>query len=362
MAFLNFLRIAVISTLLFTSVNGACNNPKVRQEWRSISSDDRAAWLNAIKCLAKLPHDPSVAPTVDPTLSVIPPMTTNSSYYDDFVYTHMDLNVEIHQTGFFFPWHRLFVQTLQNKMEEKCGYTGVHPYWDWTKDTSDPEHATVFSNDTTDGLGWWGDANNDYQINTGALKDITVAYPVPHHIRRNLTLQPFLNTASGFAPPAGVATTFEINNTYTTAAVNVALDNYTGNYTGFQSYFENIMGPHPGPHIILGGDMSGTCPDGLVAPACVGGQKWSPNDPFFFLHHAMVDRVWWTWQNEDPSNKDAFAGGSISIQVDPTVPITGGPPALSTASIIPGDGLLPGGITVEQVLDTEGDYLCYTYE
>jgi hypothetical protein len=43
----------------------------------------------------------------------------------------------------------------------------------------------------------------------------------------------------------------------------------------------------------------------------------------------MVDRVWYQWQIEDSKNKDAFAGGSVSIQVDPTVPITGGPPLLS---------------------------------
>jgi len=54
MAFLNILRIAVVSTLLFTTVSGAavgatCTNPKVRKEWRSISSDERAAWIDGIK-------------------------------------------------------------------------------------------------------------------------------------------------------------------------------------------------------------------------------------------------------------------------------------------------------------------------
>jgi len=26
----------------------------------------------------------------------------------------------------------------------------------------------------------------------------------------------------------------------------------------------------------------------------------SPGDPLFFLHHAMLDRVWWIWQMQDP--------------------------------------------------------------
>ena len=43
----------------------------------------------------------------------------------------------------------------------------------------------------------------------------------------------------------------------------------------------------------------------------------------------MVDRVWYEWQQKSSSNKKAFEGGSVSVQVDPTVPITGGPPMLS---------------------------------
>ena len=32
----------------------------------------------------------------------------------------------------------------------------------------------------------------------------------------------------------------------------------------------------------------------------------------------MVDKIWYDWQNRNSSNKNAFAGGSISAQVDPT--------------------------------------------
>ena len=40
--------------------------------------------------------------------------------------------LQIHGTGFFLPWHRIYVQTLEDEMRAKCGYTGVQPYWDWT--------------------------------------------------------------------------------------------------------------------------------------------------------------------------------------------------------------------------------------
>lgn len=34
-------------------------------------------------------------------------------------------------------------------------------------------------------------------------------------------------------------------------------------------------------------DMTGTCPNGAVPPACYAGPKWTPNDPLFFMHHAV---------------------------------------------------------------------------
>lgn len=202
---------------------------------------------------------------------------------------------QIHGTGFFLPWHRLYVQTFEDLLRSKCGYFGVHPYWDWTigntfgprslnaspnpkLDAPDFYHATILSNSTFDGVGSWGDPQNDFQIFTGAFQDIEVAYPVPHHIRRNFTLQPFLGGVSfPGAPSIAVDPTLMINVTFSAANVNFTVNSFTGDYISFQTYLENVGGPHPGPHIILGGDMSGLCPFGMVPPACTPGMKWSSN-------------------------------------------------------------------------------------
>ena len=79
--------------------------------------------------------------------------------------------------------------------------------------------------------------------------------------------------------------------------------------------------------------MVGFCPNGSGPPACYPGPKWTPNDPLFFLHHAvrftptacfissrsshhmivqMVDKVWHDWQQKGLRNKYSFGGGSVS--------------------------------------------------
>jgi len=56
----------------------------------------------------------------------------------------------------------------------------------------------------------------------------------------------------------------------------------------FQAELQNtkptIATLHVGGHFSVGGDPGG---DVYV----------STNDPLFFLHHGMIDRIWWLWQN-----------------------------------------------------------------
>ena len=100
--------------------------------------------------------------------------------------------------------------------------------------------------DTSDhGVGGWGDANNDFQINTGGFKDQLRVYPSPHYIRRNYSLYPFSNPDT--LPPWGNApdspprqTTLAINGTMVKSNVDGLVANYTGDYFAFQAYFESI--------------------------------------------------------------------------------------------------------------------------
>jgi tyrosinase len=59
-------------------------------------------------------------------------------------------------------------------------------------------------------------------------------------------------------------------------------------------------GIHSSGHYIAGGDPGGD-------PYC------SPGDPIFYFHHAMLDRLWWIWQMQDPEKRvNAVVDGSTT--------------------------------------------------
>jgi len=163
-------------------------------------------------------------------------------------------------------------------------------------------------------LGGWGDPKDDVQITTGGFKDAIRVYPSPHRIRRNFTLQPLGSIPNPFpkdplAPP--IDPTILINGSFTRANYDFLLNGFLGDFRGFQAYFEGPRGTHGGPHLIMGGDMAGNCPGGTGASGCFAGPKWTPNDPMFYLHHAMVDKLWAQWQLAAPQNALSFTGGSV---------------------------------------------------
>jgi hypothetical protein len=52
-----------------------------------------------LQCLSRLPHDPALTPSVDPSVSLIPPVNTSSSYYDGILLSHsllLDPGIQVH--------------------------------------------------------------------------------------------------------------------------------------------------------------------------------------------------------------------------------------------------------------------------
>ena len=117
------------------------------------------------------------------------------------------------------------------------------PFDNFHLDTHDFYNSDFLDNSSS-GVGGWGDPTNDYQISTGGFKDMVVAYPSPHHIRRNFTLFPLANppfnpfAGDPAAPPLQVD--LMINTTMTKQNVDHSVNNFEGDFIGLQTYTEGL--------------------------------------------------------------------------------------------------------------------------
>ncbi|UZP36758.1 hypothetical protein NXS19_004574 [Fusarium pseudograminearum] len=109
----------------------------------------------------------------------------------------------------------------------------------------------------------------------------------------------------------------------------------------FQGRFsDKFLGMHAAGHFVIGGDSAD-----LFS---------SPNDPVFFLHHSMVDRIYWVWQALHPRQAKDIAG---------TITILNTPPSRDAVkSDVLNMGVNAPLITIEDGLDTLGNSpFCYIY-
>jgi tyrosinase len=110
----------------------------------------------------------------------------------------------------------------------------------------------------------------------------------------------------------------------------------------FQGEFSaGKMGVHTGGHYTIGGDAGSDFYN-------------SPADPAFFPHHGMIDRVWWTWQNQDLENRqNALAGGTF----------ISGPSANATLNdtLTMGSYVGAKNITIKDAMSTLAGPFCYIY-
>lgn len=117
--------------------------------------------------------------------------------------------------------------------------------------------------------------------------------------------------------------------------------------TSFQAAMDTLspnsanIGSHTGGHFSLGLALI----DFFV----------SPGDPAFFLHHAMIDRVWATWQAIDPETR-LYALNGTTVIFDPP-----GAPEATLDTIQSWGALGEEKRTGDLMNIDDGDY-CYGYE
>src|SRR6266404_906380 len=95
--------------------------------------------------------------------------------------------------------------------------------------------------DPHSGLGGWGDPNADFSVRDGGFRDLRLSYPSPHNVRRNFTLQPFVDVIPSLTEfiedPLLLA-----NTSITAAAVEKVLDTPApGDFKGFQKALETFQ-------------------------------------------------------------------------------------------------------------------------
>ncbi|KAK6821304.1 hypothetical protein PG987_015704 [Apiospora arundinis] len=272
----------------------------------------------------------------------------------------------IHRSGSFLAWHRHYVWTFEQALRDECGYKGYLPYWSWAKSSQDPINSPYL-----DGSEYSQGGNGEYEPHNctrglasnllciepgqgggcvktgpyaGVMANLTATVPSwpgitakepfsydPRCIRHDISV-PLAQKWSGDEHIVDLL----LNPLYQTdiGAFQDRLQ-YTGNNT-FGWY-----GLHQFGHFLTNGDPSGDFFN-------------SPNEPLFWLHHGMVDRVWWIWQNQKPVER--------AFQVDGTRTMNNKPPSDNVTIEDTFDmGYNGGEVVIKDLVSTVAGPYCYIY-
>ncbi|KAI8616348.1 hypothetical protein BC830DRAFT_1063517 [Chytriomyces sp. MP71] len=290
----------------------ACGFPSVRKEWRKLTPGLQQHYLDAVQCLMA-------------THSILTNESMVSrSVYDDFAYSHSILVARVHGTALFLPWHRTLIQLFEYALQDFCGYLGSLPYWDWTLDAASPSSSPIFAENSFGGSG----TGSPPCISSGRFASATVliTHPAPQCITRSFSNGPQMGS-----------------NAYNAAVVGALVRN-GGRWLDF--YSQLYEGPHSAVHNAVGGDFGN--------PPAAG------NDPLFWVHHAMVDKIWNDWQDANPGQETQYFGNRDSTNPAandalPTDALNLGVPALSGRSLFP-------EMTVRDAIWSDGGgWFCYIY-
>lgn len=74
----------------------------------------------------------------------------------------------------------------------------------------------------------------------------------------------------------------------------------------------------------------------------------------FFLHHGMIDRVFWIWQNLDPEHRRHVVSGTMTMRNTP-------PSRNATLDDMVDLGGLRELQRLDDLLDTTSGAFCYVY-
>ena len=104
----------------------------------------------------------------------------------------------------------------------------------------------------------------------------------------------------------------------------------------------------------------------------------SPGDPLFYLHHTYLDKIFWDWQSQNLTSRLTDIGGRNIPGVSHSPGVPGGDPGefepdtrftdffndggnvTTLAHTLWSAGVM-GNVTIGDVMDVEGDWVCAEY-
>lgn len=282
----------------------------------------------------------------------------------DFAVIHINRTLEMHIDGFFNTWHRMFVHLFEQELKNECGYEGVHPYWNWVESQEiGLKYSKMFDGTATSMSG-----DGAYNASAPSIVALGPNLTVPNGAgggpiasgpfvgwQISMNPVPISTIQTGTGLPAG---TFDLNLRPLTRDLNQVIANTWSNQAALNSLlacpdadcFELYMSGVPGSSS-LGMHSSGHFQTGGIGADFFA----SPQDPFFFLHHAEVDRIFTTWQSMHPDVALGLSGTETCLNTPPS-------PNATLSSWEPDWGMLFPSVQVGELMSTSAGPFCYTYD
>jgi tyrosinase len=316
--------IAILASSLAASAYATCSKITVRRDWRSLTEAEQSHFIDVQQELWRKSIDPD---------------TGRSIYDTNFTLLHRDNTKTSHLVPAFLPWHRRLLRDYEAALRTISPDISI-PYWNWAAENTALNESVIWSDKAFGGDG----QGDDYCVQNGRYANWTlnlggqfedVNVNVKHCLRRLWKY--------GFSSPLIAADEAVVPN----------VDEMMGNATTLApdyDAFRHWLEPHHGTiHQGVGG-FKGDFQGDMTAV------ENSPNEPVFWLHHAMVDRMWYIFQQQSEEAKKAYGGMPNELATLPKDNF------LWTEGAHLTDLMPPYNDPVESAMYADADGYCYTYE
>lgn len=320
-----------------------------RVDFASMPEWERKSFTDAMLCMQQQPSQ------LDQTMY---PAAINK--YFDYAVTHVSRTQQVHISGFFLTWHRMFIHLFEQDLRSTCGYTGRWPYWNFAETAGDITNNVVF-----DGSEYSMSGDGLY-VDTGSIS-LGPQLTIPHGDGGGcVTTGPFANmmTTLGFIDASQLQTGVLPKNAYAlnesclmrdlnpyvaetwTNMTQVVDTTYSSSAYALELALNGVIGSaslgvHSAAHFSIGGQMNSI--------------HVSAQDPIWYPLHTFIDLIYTSWQTNNPDLASDLYGTETALNVPPTANVT-----LSTAE--PDWGYFGASVPISDLISTTAGPFCYQYD